>query len=167
LNPQKPVIVGKIIKSFGLKGEVKVYPEIYNPNKFYNFKKLIIYTRLGEMVELEVENVRPGAGGTLLIKFKGINTREQADSLKSLYLYVKRKELDPLPEGEYYFCDLEGLKVKTKKGKIIGKVFYIHRYVNFDVFEVRDEKDEIVMIPITSRFVKKIDLENGEIIVEI
>ena len=40
------------------------------------------------MVELEVDNVRPGAGGTLLIKFKGINTREQADSLKSLYLYI-------------------------------------------------------------------------------
>ena len=56
----------------------------------------------------------------VLIKFKGIETVEQAEMLRNCYLEIDRKDAIPLEEGTYYIADLLELPVYTDEGEHLG-----------------------------------------------
>ncbi len=160
------VIVGTITKVFGLRGEVKVRPE---PGLFYDIQKyphFTVLTKHGKKV-LKVENVRQGGGIFLIFKFEGIDSPEDAKLIKGLTLNLHEDELLELEPDEFYFFQLEGLTVKTSDGRVIGKVNKITPMPANELMEVVDESGRETLIPVIKAFVKKIDLEAGEIIVEL
>jgi 16S rRNA processing protein RimM len=161
------VLVGKILKEFGLKGEVKVSSLIEPLDDFLALKKFYVFLKNGGKKTLKVVNQRSGGGHTLIIKFDGIDSRDLAEELRGMELYVEKENLAPSGEGEYYFFELEGLDVRDEKRGKIGKLTYIHKYPAQDVFEITDEKGKEILIPAVSEFIRKIDIEGGEIIVNL
>lgn len=161
------VLVGKILKEFGLKGEVKVNSFIEPLDEFLALREFYVFLSHGGKKNLKVENQRPGGGHTLIIKFKGVDTREIAEELRGLELYVERDILSPLEEGEYYYFQLEGLVVKDEKRGKIGRLTYIYHYPAHDVYEITDDAGKEILLPAVSEFVKEINIEDGEIIVNI
>ena len=109
--------VGQIVNSYGIKGFVKVKPLVDNNNQFQNFKTL--YIQNGKNIqEFYVEEVK-FSKDLVLLKLKGIETIEQAETLRNAYLEAKRSDIQ-LEEGAHFIVDLIGLEVYTQEGKLLG-----------------------------------------------
>ena len=96
----------------------------------------------------------------LSIKFKGINTKEEAEKLKTLYLIISRADAVKLPEDTYFIVDLIGLDVFLQDGSYVGKVEDVFSTKSNDVYVVRSEEGKQILIPAIASIVKKVDIEN-------
>ena len=111
--------VGQIVNSYGIKGFVKVKPLVDRNNQFQSFKTL--YIQNGKNVqELEVEEVQ-FSKDLVLLKLKGIDTIEQAETLRNVYIQAKRSDIQ-LEEGAHFIVDLIGLEVYTQEGNFLGTI---------------------------------------------
>ena len=109
--------VGQIVNTYGIKGFVKVNPLVDNNNQFKSFKTLYIQAK-NNLKELQVEEVK-FSKNQVLLKFKGIETIEQAEELRNYYLQAKRSDIR-LEKGAYFIVDLIGLEVYTEEGELLG-----------------------------------------------
>ena len=109
--------VGKIVNTYGIKGFVKVVPLVDNNNQFEKFK--VLYMQNGTNTqELQIEQVK-FYKDFVLIKFKGIETIDQAENLKNIYIKAKRSDIN-LENGAHFIVDLIGLNVYTQEGEFLG-----------------------------------------------
>ena len=151
------ISVGRITRSHGLKGELKFSPSDRGDVIVQRKQRV----RLGE-AELKIESVR-GAKPPFIIKFDGINSIEATKNLTGKELRVARADFEPLPEGEYYRFEIEGLKAFDDTGKYYGIVEVVIATGSNDVFAVRGEGKEW-LIPMIDSVVQTIDLEKGKLI---
>ena len=104
--------LGKIVNTFGLKGEVKVYPYVSYISKV---KKVYINNQ-----QMELERAR-NQKNIFVIKLKNIDTIEDAEKLKNSIIEMDRKDAPDLPKGTYYISDLIGFDVYTDDRKTFRK----------------------------------------------
>src|SRR5690349_18503963 len=117
----KDILLGVVIGAQGLKGEVKVKTLTETPEKLGAYGPL--HTRDARKFNVRNVRARKGAG---IVQFEGVSTREAAESLKGIELYVGREALPPGEEHEFYHADLIGLHAEDEVGRSIGKVIAIH-----------------------------------------
>ena len=162
----KPYLeLGQIVNVKGLKGEIKVNPFTENINRFETLNKILIKLK-NEIKEYEIEKVSYHKNQVIL-KLKGIDTIEAAETLRNYYILINRKDLKPLEEGKYYIADLIGLDVYTEEGKALGKVDDIYNTGSNDIYVVKDELGKQKLLPGIPEVIKKVDLENSKIIVNL
>ncbi|MDU6854106.1 MAG: ribosome maturation factor RimM [Zhenhengia sp.] len=155
--------IGKIVNTHGVKGEVRVLPSTDDVKRFGKLKEVKVENRT--MTTYEIETVRYHKNFVLL-KFKGIDTMNEAELLKNSLLKIDRKDALPLKKDEYYQCDLYGLRVVTDIGRDLGKLTDILMTGSNDVYVVRNEEKEI-LIPAIKQCILKVDLEAGEMLVHL
>jgi 16S rRNA processing protein RimM len=109
--------------------------------------------------------VRGGTPKAILVKLRGIEDRSQAESLTGHDLRIRRSECATLPENAYFIFELKGLAVETVEGEKIGTVADVLRLPAQDMLVVRRKREEI-LIPMVKKFVRKIDIPSGKIMVE-
>ena len=152
--------VGKIVNTFGIKGEVKV--TLYTED-ISNFKtKRRVYVNAKEM---QVENSRLQKN-MLILKLKGIDNMNDAENLRGSIIKVNRSKND-LPEGTYYIADLIGLDVYTEEGNLLGKVTDIYNTGANDIYTVKTQDGKEVLLPAIKDVIKQVDIQNEKIIVHI
>ena len=117
--------IGQIVNTSGLKGVIKVKPFTDDITKFNNFKKIYISVKK-ELKEFKIEQVR-FSKNMVFLKLEGIDTIEEAENYRNLYLKVKRDKDEKLEEGSYYIVDILGCKVYTDEQKELGKVIDVFR----------------------------------------
>ena len=157
--------IGQIVNTRGLRGEVKVNSFSEDPQRFEKVKSIYVKSDK-DYKEYEIERVTY-VKNQVVLKLKGINKIEYAEELRNLYIYVKREDLEELPEGTYYIADLIGLDVYEENGEILGKVDDIFSTKSNDVYVVRTEKGELKYLPSIPEVLKDIDLSNKKIIVNL
>ena len=157
--------LGQIVNVKGLKGEVKVNSFTDDNTKFERIPKVFL-KRKENLTEYEIEKVGY-AKNQVIIKFKGINTVEEAETLRNSYIVVDREIFGELPEGVYYIADLIGLDVFTESNEYLGKVDDIFSTGSNDVYVVKDELGKQKLLPGIDEVIKQIDLESGKIIVNL
>lgn len=145
--------LGKIVNTFGLKGELKVYPYVDYISKVKN-----IYINNKPM---EIERAR-NQKNIVVIKLKGIDTIEQAEELKNTVIEMERDDAPELPKGTYYISDLIGFDVYTDEGELLGKLDDIFTTGANDVYQVGK-----MLLPAIKDVIKQIDTENKKIIVHL
>ena len=161
------ILLGQVTRPFGLKGEVRVRP--YNPfsETFERIKILYLRPPGGELKEFKIERVRRHQD-VFLIKFEGFDDRNRAEEIRGWQVLVRKDQLAPPGEDEYYWFQLLGLKVRLESGEEVGQVVRIedtNPYLDGnDVLVIKTACHE-VMIPFVDEVVKKVDLEKGEIII--
>lgn len=152
--------VGKIVNTFGIKGEVKV--ALYTED-ISNFKKNNkVYVGNKEML---VENARLQKN-MLILKLKDVNTMNEAEELRNNIISVKRTKKE-LPEGTYYIADLIGLEVYTDEGILLGKVTDIYNTGANDIYTVKTLENKEILLPAIKDVIKQVDVQNEKIIVHI
>ena len=156
--------VGQIVNTYGIKGFVKVVPLVDNNNQFKNFKVLYVQGK-NNIHELQIEEVK-FSKNLVLIKFKGIETIEQAEELRNLYLQAKRSDIK-LEEGAHFIVDLIGLEVYTEEGILLGKLKEVLQPGANDVYIVEDEAKKEILLPAIPDVIKKIDIANNKMIVKL
>ena len=149
--------VGKVTRTHGLKGELKFYPSEQNSATVQSGQRVC----LGE-IQLKIESVR-GVKSPFIIKLGGINNIEAAKSFAGHEVRVAREDFEPLPEGEFYRFEIEGLNVFNDTGKYYGVIEEIVETGSNDVYVVRGEGKEW-LIPMIDSVVQTIDLEQGKLI---
>ena len=161
------LIIGKIVKSFGIKGEVKVSPITDSALRFKDLKYVFLQSGSG-FNRIDINSARM-ANKFVLLKFTGFDSRDAADILHGEYLYVDRKNAVKLEGSSYYYCDLLDCKVITRDGILLGSVYDIQNAGSCDVYFVRSQNEDQkeVLIPAISQVVKNIDVDNKEITVDL
>lgn len=157
--------LGQIVNVKGLKGEVKVNSFTDDNTKFERISKVFIKQK-NNLAEYEIEKVGY-AKNQVIIKFKNINTIEEAEKLRNSFIVIDREILGDLPEGVYYIADLLGLDVYTENNEYLGKVDDIYNTGSNDIYVVKDEFGKQKLLPGIDEVIKKIDLKANKIIVNL
>ncbi len=154
---------GRIAKPHGLKGELKFYPFLSNPD-LYREVKIVAFENHDPKREIQIESLR-GAKPPFIIKLKGWDSIESSNELRGTVLLAPREKLQVLPEGQYYWFEIEGLEVYDIQGVYHGRVEEVMETGSNDVYVVRNGKKEL-LLPAIDWVVKKVDLEGNRLTFE-
>ena len=154
--------VGVVTSTHGLKGEVKVYPEVDDPRLFSRFKHLYLINRKGRE-KLDVERVMYHKN-MVILKLSGVDDINSAQGIRNSDLMLPRDEIMSLEENRYFEADLLGIQAVTDDGRVLGCVSeIIHTGAN-DVYVVRGEDGEI-LIPAIKSCIKDIDIPEKKMVI--
>lgn len=157
-------LVGKVVSVWGIKGELKIFPLVDSPDFFLGRRRLIFRSPDGSVIEHEV------SGASLIrnmvrVALRGLSDRRAAESFRDYEVLVPESELPALEEDHYYYFQLEGLRVLTESGTLLGVLTEVIETGSNDVYVVRDDTGKEVLVPAIRDVVKRIDLEGGEMII--
>jgi 16S rRNA processing protein RimM len=116
--------------------------------------------------EFEVTHVRE-AKDHLVATIKGVATREDAERLNGIELYVPREKLPATDEDEYYHADLIGLAAVNAANEPIGRVLAIHNFGAGDIIEIAPPHGATILLPFTNAVVPSVDLVGGRVVIEL
>lgn len=149
---------GEIVNTHGIAGEVKIMPWSDSPDFLLDFRTLYDGTR-----PLEVEHARVHKNA-VLVKFRGVDSVEAAMGLKGTVVSIARKDAKLAP-GAYFLADLLGATVKDEEGRVLGTLTEVLSPSVQKVYVVEGESTH--MIPAVPQFIKKVDLDAGELVVSL
>ncbi len=162
---ERYINIGKIVNTQGIKGEVRVIPLTDYPERFLRMDKVLVNNR-GNLKTYQIEKVREHKK-FFIIKFTEIADMDAAILLKNSLLQVPESELTKLPANTYYIFQLEGLAVFTAEGLRLGTLQEVISTGANDVWVVKSEAGQEVLIPAIKQVVKSVDLESRKVIVEL
>jgi len=158
------IAIGRLVKPHGLRGELVFLP--------YVVEMALVPDLIGRSVVLE-HPVAPALSRTVsgwrqfhkrvLMQLDGCRDLSQAETLREYEILIPRHVFEPLPEGEYYWFEIEGLAVYARDGEYLGVVTEIIHTGSNDVYVVRDAEARELMVPALCDAVSRIDVEQGEI----
>ena len=152
------ILIGKIINTHGIKGELKV--ELLTDFFAERFKKdSTIY--IGEnYMPFIVHNCRMHKG-FLLLQLKDNEDINLVEKYKNMYIYKNKEDVAPLKDGEYYYRDLKGLDV-YQDNILKGKVISVEEGNKYNFLRIK-MADEEKLIPYLKQFILNVDLDNHRI----
>lgn len=157
--------IGQIVNTSGLKGILKIKPFTDDIKKFSNLKTIYIKTKNG-LTEFKIEQVRY-VKNMVMLKLAGIDTVEEAEKYRNLYIKVLRDQEEELEEGSYYVVDILGCKVNTDANQELGKIVDVFQTGSNDVYVVKDEQGKQVLLPAIKQVIKNVDIKNKIITVHL
>jgi 16S rRNA processing protein RimM len=157
------ICVARIGAAHGVRGAVKLWTFTEDPLAVKRYGPLV--TKDGAR-QFEVTHVRE-AKGHLVATLKGVATREEADRLNGVELYVAREKLPATSEDEYYHADLIGLAAVNAAGEPLGRVIAIHNFGAGDIIEIAPPNGATMLLPFTNAVVPTVDLEGGHVVIEL
>ncbi|WP_166269104.1 ribosome maturation factor RimM [Marinobacter caseinilyticus] len=162
-------VVGRITAVFGVKGWLKVYSYTDPLEGILNYRHWTAVFE-GKRMSLELEEGRRQGPG-IVVKLKGIDDRDLAKTYCGVDIVVPRSELPELPDGEFYWYQLEGLHVETVDGQNLGTVGHLLETGSNDVLVVTpsdtsiDQKERLIPY-LPEQVVKSVDLESNLMVVD-
>jgi|SRR6267378_3347585 16S rRNA processing protein RimM len=156
------VCVARIGAPHGVRGAVKLWTFTEDPLAVKHYGPLM--TKDGAR-QFEVTHARE-AKGHLVATLKGIATRDEAEKLNGLELYVAREKLPATDDDEYYHADLIGLAAVTSANEPLGRVIAIHNFGAGDIIEIAPPQGTTMLLPFTNAVVPTVDLANGRVVIE-
>lgn len=161
----KDLLIGKLGKCFGLKGEMRLtlltsFPEL----RFCKGRKLAI-SNGKEAIEATVKSLRLTEKG-YLIGFEEMPSINEAEPYVGFSLFMDKEEA-PLPEGNYRYSDLIGMEVYSESGELLGKVKDVLDYAPKKTLRVERESKADFFVPFVDEFVREIDLEGKKMTIQV
>lgn len=165
VDMNKELRVGVIVRTHGIRGEVKVFPTTDSPDRFDELKNVII-RRENRFHAAEVEKVRYFKN-LVIVKFKDIDSIDEVEKYVGADLCIKREDGVPLSAGEYYIADIIGMEVYDEDGIHLGTVKDVMETGANDVYLVSAENGKEYMLPAVKECIRNIDIENNEMKVHV
>jgi 16S rRNA processing protein RimM len=157
--------VGQIVNTHGVRGEVKVYPLTDDLKRFDKLK--FIFIKSGEQYKkvqvLGVKYVKAMA----ILKLSGIESMNDAEKYRDMYIYIDRENAIKLPEDTYFIADLIGINVVNGCGEPLGKITNVFSTGSNDVYEIKPETGKSFLIPAIGDVIKDVDITNRKMVVEL
>jgi 16S rRNA processing protein RimM len=147
--------IGNIVAPFGVRGELKVRTHTDIPDRFANLETIYLGT---EHARYRVASSRPYKGEMVILKLKGINDVNSAETLRNTSLMIPLSQLAELPENSYYQHDILGLEVITLDGRALGHIDDIIVTGSNDVYDIKTPEGRQILIPAIKDVVKRVDL---------
>ncbi len=162
-QPPEFLVVGRVVRPHGVRGalvieELSSLIQSVTPNA-----RILLGT---PPVEVIVEELRPHRDRYLLT-IRDCSSREQAEQYRGLEIQLSFDDVEPLPEGEFYYWQIIGLTVRTLDGQTLGEVVQILETGANDVYIVRSPDQKELLIPAIAQVVQQVDLDAGLLIVDL
>jgi 16S rRNA processing protein RimM len=157
---QNYITIGRVGKSYGIKGWFKVISFANPADNILNYPTWLFQYRHG-IEPVVLEGCRRH-GGTFIAKIKGCDTPEGTRAFTNVPILIPAADLAPLPEGEYYWSDLVGLEVIDSQQKNLGIVEELVETGSHDVMIVQGKVRHL--IPYSA--VQSVSLKDKRIIVD-
>ncbi len=163
MNDKHYLILGKISGVFGVKGWVKVFSYTDPRENILQYPRWLLRKGAAERtVELISGQLQ---GKAVVASLAGIIDRDQAAALNGWTVMIEREQLPPASEGEYYWADLQGLRVMTTQGVDFGHVDHLLETGANDVLVVSGERERLIPF-LQDQTIISIDLVQGVIVVD-
>ena len=158
------ILLGKITKPHGIRGEVKVYPYTDQPENFHQYREVFAEgDRGGEWMPLTIEKARI-QNRQVILRIHGCEDREAAENLAGREIGVNRRDLSEPGEDEFYLADLQGRTALTEKGRILGRITGIIETGAQNILSITGKGQEY-LIPIDPDFI--VDLHDQQVILRV
>src|SRR6202158_5574315 len=158
-----PICIARIGAAHGVRGAVKLWTFTEDPFAVKIYGPLL--TKDGAR-SFEVATARE-AKGHLVATLKGIATREEAERLNGIELFIPREKLPATDQDEYYHADLIGLAAVTGANEPLGRVIAIHNFGAGDIIEIAPPNGATMLLPFTNAVVPKVDIAGGRVVIEL
>ncbi|GGH16882.1 ribosome maturation factor RimM [Paenibacillus segetis] len=155
------LMVGKIVNTHGIRGELKVllhtdFPEVRFAPKS---RLLIVHPENGILTEVTVVSSRPNKG-MYVVKFAGFDNINEVEKYKGTDLKVPKEKTVELPENEYYFHEIIGCRVISDEDEDLGVIEEILRPGANDVWVVKMPSGNQLLLPVIDDVVLDVDVRN-------
>jgi 16S rRNA processing protein RimM len=107
------------------------------------------------------------AKGHLVATLQGIATRDDAERLNGIELYIAREKLPATDDGEYYHADLIGLAAVNAANEPLGRVLAIHNFGAGDIIEIAPPHGPTLLLPFTHAVVPTVDVAGGRVVIHL
>jgi len=158
--------VGKVVKAFGIKGEVVVESMTSAAGRFKALKSVFVGRNDRDVESSTVEYVRVEGRKGVRVKLSSVQSRNDAELLVGAYVFVQKNDRVRLSRGTFFVEDLLGIQVIDEMGKHIGFLNDVLKLPAQDVYVIEGDGRE-VMIPATREFIREIDLDARTMKVEL
>ena len=133
MNPIKFFEIGKIVKSCGLRGRIKAVSYLESNDKLQDLDELYIGYGNEKKGPFKLKGIQ-SRGKSFFLEIEGVENLQSANALIGCQVLIPTDKLEELPEGEYYWRDMIGLKVVTEEGNILGVIEAIFPTGSHDVY---------------------------------
>lgn len=158
------LLIGKIIGTRGLKGEVKIYPYTNAPEDFDRIERVYLNEDPAAPLVLKKQKMQKNL---IFAFFEGIDSIEQAEELKQSSIYLDDVEAERFLAGDsYFYKDVIGFDVITEDRKFVGKVKEVVLKPKQDLFLVEKGGKEW-LLPNVKQFIKEVNLGEKQISVDL
>jgi 16S rRNA processing protein RimM len=159
--PETLILVGRVAGAFGVKGEVRITAYTEDPVALARYRDL---RRQDGSPALTLLSGR-AQKGAVIGRAKEIATREDAEALRGLELYVPRALLPEPEEDEYYLADLIGLAAVSPDGAPVGRIKSVQNFGAGDLLEIEPEAGPSWWHPFTREAVPEVRIGEGRVVV--
>ena len=169
-SPNDLILVGRIIRTHGLKGECKVFPESDDPDRLRKLKRIWLGTTSKTAQPYTVESARlqtSKRGITVLMQFAGIHTLDDARNLGNSSAFAYLNDLPPLQPGEFFLHDLIGSRVITDEGGEIGVLKDVWEMQNSPtLYVVEGTENKEILVPAVPAFIVSTDVRQRCVVLQ-
>lgn len=159
---QQYFVIGQVVAPRGLRGEVKVRVETDDPGRFADLDDVYVGDRRERYAVVGSRLFK----GYALIMLEGVDDRDAAEELRGAVLYVRAEDALPLADGEYYFHQIEGLRVVDESGAELGRVSDVLTTGANDVYVIAGPTGEL-LLPAIKDVILAIDIAGGTMTVRV
>jgi len=162
--PRKLILVGRFHGAFGVKGELKLESFTDPPERIFRYQPWTLRDAQGRERACEGARGRATNKG-VVATVPDVADRDAADALRGTEVWVARSTLPPPAPGEYYWVDLEGLRVVNLEGVSFGTVSHLFSTGANDVLVAQGDRER--MIPfVEPDYIKAVDFDAGVVTVD-
>lgn len=162
---EKFLQVGIISSPHGVRGEVKVYPTTDDVSRFKKLKEVIAEGKKQNEI-LHISQVK-FFKNMVILKFDEIHSMDEAEKYRNVPLLIPREKAVKLEPGEYFLCDLIGMRVITDEGEELGDLTEVIRTGANDVYVVQTKNNKEVLIPNIKECIIEVELEKNTMTVHL
>ena len=163
--PERRILLGRVLGAFGVRGEAKLESWTDPRSAIFRYQPWIVRSPQG--AERELRGVKGRDSGKYLIaSFPDVLDRDAVEAMRGTEIYVPRSALPPPQPGEFYWVDLEGLRVVTVDGVDLGTVTHLFSTGANDVLVARDDERERMIPFVRPQYVTRVDFDAGVVTVD-
>jgi 16S rRNA processing protein RimM len=164
-NSTRRILLGRVHGAFGVRGEVKLESFTDPPAAIFRYQPWVLRDAQGREHPLAGAHGRETAKG-VVATFPDIGDRDAAEALHGAEVWVDRAKLPPPKPGEYYWVDLEGLRVVNVDGVEFGTVSHLFSTGANDVLVAHDGERERMIPFLEPDYVVAVDFDAGTVTVD-
>jgi 16S rRNA processing protein RimM len=151
------IMVGRVAGAFGVRGEVRITSFTAEPLALVDYRTLL---REDGSPGLTLSGGRVAKGG-VVARIQDVTTRDEAEALRGMKLYIPRALLPEPDDDEFYIADLVGMEVRSLEGDVLGQVRSVRDFGAGDLLEVAPAAGESWWLPFTREAVPEVRMADG------
>lgn len=154
--------IGLLVGVHGIKGEIKLKSYTDIPENIFSYKGLYVENSNKPINLVFVRKVK----NSFICRIENIITRNEAEKLRGLKLFINRNKLSKLSDDEFYQVDLLGFDVYNLKRESFGSIISFNDFGGGLLVEV-NKNDKMFYLPMSSNFLKDINYMKKEVVLNL